>query len=90
MGIVASMLMSNEVVTVSFVDPTTTVGRIVSVLEVQSMTPVRTCEYSQLPRAKWLKRPSWQSNRHSRPVQPAHAPPRSMWGENHRKSRGSW
>ena len=41
-------------------------------------------------RAKWLKRPSWQSNRHSRPVEPAHAPPRSMLGENHRKSRGSW
>ena len=52
---VVSMLTNIEVIIASFVDPMTTVGRIVSILEVQSTTPVRTREYSRLPRKKAAK-----------------------------------
>ena len=57
MGVVVSTIMSNEVVVASFVDPMTTVGKIVPVLEVRSMTPVRTRGSSLLLRNKWLKLP---------------------------------
>ena len=57
------MLMSNEVKIASVVDPMTTVGRIVSVLEVRSMTPVKTREHSLLPRKRRSKPPEASGSR---------------------------